>query len=72
MGSIKVRNTVLQSFSMVESKELEREMKIVQVGKNALSVRSTSSSLTRPTLPMPDKDHQSPHHAYIVWSMMKL
>ena len=66
MGSIEVRNTVLQSFSMVESKELEREM------KNTLSVRSTSSSLTRPTLPMPDKDRQSPHHVYIVWSMMKL
>ena len=72
MGSIKVRNTVLQSFSMVESKELEREMKIVQVGKNTLSARSTSSSLTRPTLPMPDKDRQSPYHVYIVWSMMKL
>ena len=69
MGSIKVRNTVLQSFSMVESKELEREMKIVQVGKNTFSARC---SLTRPTLPMPDKDHQSPHHVYIVWSMMKL
>ena len=65
MGSIEVRNTVLQSFSMVESKELEREMKIT------LSARSTSSSLTRPTLPMPDKDRQSPHHVYIVWSMMK-
>ena len=60
-ASIRVRNTVLQSYSVVESKELELEMEIAQV-------EYTYISHARPTCTYSshaDKDHQSPYHTYV-------